>query len=248
MNRDMKKSVWTFVLLLLSAYGAYCFYEANQVGTHSGRVWLHRTNSLEKMREKEVRFPNFEVDLVWRDKGVFDVTHDEDTTFNLSLESYLPEVAADRDSVWLDIKNLTLANTDTALAVLNQLCEEYGISKRQLIVESRCEAALAQFTADSFYTSFYVDLPRPSGLDADEQVTCLDSLQRVVNRNKVCALSFPVYWYQEIADNIEGSIDFLTWANHTPEYGLYADLYFKEILNDERVKVILVKSKGKYHR
>lgn len=89
MNCDMKKSVWTFVLLLLSAYGAYCFYEANQVGTHSGRVWLHRTNSLEKMREKEVRFPNFEVDLVWRDKGVFDVTHDEDTTFNLSLESYL---------------------------------------------------------------------------------------------------------------------------------------------------------------
>ena len=93
-----------------------------------------------------------------------------------------------------------------------------------------------------------MDLPRPSGLDADEQVTCLDSLQRVVNRNKVRALSFPVYWYQEIADNIEGPIDFLTWANHTPEYGLYADLYFKEILNDERVKVILVKSKGKYHR
>ena len=41
-----------------------------------------------KLYEKQSRYPNVEVDLVFRKDRVFDVTHDVDTSFNLSLGSY----------------------------------------------------------------------------------------------------------------------------------------------------------------
>ena len=47
-----------------------------EVGRHKDKIWLHRCNSMEKLCEKEHRYPNVEVDLVFREDNTFDVTHD----------------------------------------------------------------------------------------------------------------------------------------------------------------------------
>ena len=51
------------VVIVLIAYNISVLRDLNDF---TEKVWLHRTNSLEKMEEKENRFPNFEVDLVFR--------------------------------------------------------------------------------------------------------------------------------------------------------------------------------------
>lgn len=164
-----------------------------QLGEYQDKLWLHRTNSLEKMEEKEARFPNYEIDLVYREKtGTFDVTHDADTTFHLSLDAYLHSIKTDSDSVWLDIKNLNEHNMKAARNRLEQLCQKYAIPRRHFIVETRNLNALAHFTQAGFYTSYYVDFPKPSKLDDEAIDTCIAHLQRVADSHKVCALSFLV--------------------------------------------------------
>lgn len=122
-----------------------------QLGEYQDKLWLHRTNSLEKMEEKEARFPNYEIDLVYREKtGTFDVTHDADTTFHLSLDAYLHSIKTDSDSVWLDIKNLNEHNMKAARNRLEQLCQKYAIPRRHFIVETRNLNALAHFTQAGF--------------------------------------------------------------------------------------------------
>ena len=73
---------------LASVFMCLLFMGLRDIGRYPEKIWLHRCNSLEKLYEKQSRYPNVEVDLVfWKDR-VFDVTHDVDTSFNLSLGSY----------------------------------------------------------------------------------------------------------------------------------------------------------------
>lgn len=217
-------------------------------GIHREKLWLHRTNSLEKLHEKEARFPNFELDLVFRDNGTFDVTHDADTTFNLSLRHYMPHISRHRSHVWLDVKNLNPQNAAYALRCLNTLLHTYHARKEQFIVETRNLQALSTFTAAGYYTSCYVDFPHPSTLSAAATDTCIAHLQRVADSGKARALSFPGWWYAPIRQKLHRPIDLLTWKHRTTPFGMYATPEGLAMLFDPQLKVILVKSKGKYHR
>lgn len=187
--RKCGKLLW-YVLLVLVAINLLAAFSMMSADVHKEKLWLHRTNSLEKLHEKEADFTNFEVDLVFRD-SVFDVTHDADTTFHLSLESYMPHIRRYHCRVWLDIKNLNPQNADCALFCLDSLVAKYRVDKSQFIVETRNISALSRFTDDGFYTSYYVDFPKPSALDEAAVDTCIAHLRRVADSGKVCALSFP---------------------------------------------------------
>lgn len=217
-------------------------------GVKREKLWLHRTNSLEKLREKEARFPDFEVDLVFRENGVFDVTHDADTTFRLSLGSYMPHIRRRGSRVWLDVKNLSEHNACHALRTLDSLLEKHHVGKSRFIVESRNLHALDIFTAQGYYTSYYVDFPPPLGLDTEAIDTCIARLQRVADSGKARALSFPGWWYRPIRQKLNRKIDLLTWKHRTTPFGIYATPEGLTMLFDSQLKVILVKSKGKYHR
>lgn len=233
------------VVIVLIAYNISVLRDLNDF---TEKVWLHRTNSLEKMEEKENRFPNFEVDLVFRNNGVFDVTHNADTSFNLRIDRYLADIAQDDDRMWMDIKNLNKQNAPCMLQTLDSLCHRYQVDKNQLIIESKNLNALSLFTRAGYYTSYYVDYDKPSRLSDAEIEKCIAHLQRVADSDKVEALSFPGWWYDEISDHLHRNIDLLTWKHRTTKFGLLALPSNREILEDPQVKVILVKSKGKYHR
>ena len=64
----------------------------------------------------------------------------------------------------------------------------------------------------------------------------------------MCALSFPGWWYDEIHRHLHESIDLLTWKHRTTEAGLRLWPANLPLLKDPQVKVILIKSKGRFHR
>ena len=74
-------------LLLLAAL-IYAAIISTEIGENPEKLWLHRCNSLEKMEEFAAKYPNIEVDIVYRGHGLFDITHDADTTFNLSIDAF----------------------------------------------------------------------------------------------------------------------------------------------------------------
>ncbi len=244
-----KKIVAGAILVILTIYFAGTYLE---IGKHKEKLWLHRTNSLEKKAEFKHLYPNIEVDVVIRpimeeDSPIIDVTHDEDESFNLSLAEYMPEMK-DGQKMWVDIKNLDENTVDTLLKNLVRYCSDYNLSKSQFILESRNHHTLKTLTESGFYTSYYVDFPQPSELDENEISTVIDSLQHVCDTKNVKAISFPAWWYEPIKKNLNRDIDLLTWAHRDTQYEFLLNPFRRKVLNDEQVKVILLKAKGKHHR
>lgn len=245
----MKRKILVVVVVLVLAIAAWIAWNAVfEMGKHEDKLWLHRCNSMEKLREKIEDYPNVEIDVVYRDNGIFDVTHDADTTFKLPLDSFFNYMSKSDGHMWLDVKNLNGGNADEMLDDLDSLTSEYGIEKGQLIVESRDWRSLDAFTDEGYYTSMYVDFPKPSKLDEEEIDSCLDYLNMVARTGNVRALSFPGWWYDDVSESVDADIDLLTWKHRTTQLELVCLPEGREMLDDERLKVVLVKSKGDFHR
>ena len=86
------------------------------------------------------RYRNIETDVVFRDEGYFDVTHDTDTTFGLRLGTLMSAVAKKHPmgggKIWLDIKNLSAHNASRMLSELESLCAKHNLTPDRLIIES----------------------------------------------------------------------------------------------------------------
>lgn len=224
------------------------FLGIRDIGQYNNKIWLHRCNSLEKLYEKEAKYPNIEVDIVIRNNHIFDVTHDIDTTFNLKIASYFDYMQEKDGRMWMDIKNLTSENKRSVLSRLNMLINHFEIEKERLIIESSNWEALATFTENEFYTSYYVPFDEPDELDDEEIDSCINELQKIADSRAVRALSFPEDWYDEIKDELNRPIDLLTWRHRDSQLEVLLTPSGRRMLNDPQLKVILVKDKGDYHR
>lgn len=218
------------------------------IGQYPDKIWLHRCNSMEKLYEKSALYPNVEVDVIFRDNYRFDITHDADTTFNLSLDSYFYYMKNKTGKMWLDIKNLDSGNKMDMLLKLNRLVRHFQIAKDRLIIESSSWNDLQDFTQNGYYTSFYVPYEEPCEMEDEEIDICIKELQQITDKKVVSALSFPGHWYTTIKEKLDRPIDLLTWEHHSSQLQLLLSSIGQRMLSDPQLKVILVKDKGHFHR
>ncbi len=244
-----RNSVILSLVILCAVLLMYSLAAWHYTAPYRPKLWLHRCNSLEKMQEHRERFRNVEVDLVFREAtGRFDVTHDLDTTFHLSLRPYIQQAARQGSRLWLDVKNLTPANANAALARLDSLCAECGMKPDSLIVESRHPELLLPFTRRGYFTSFYVPYDKPSRLTPAETDSAVAHIRRVAQSGQVRAVSFPAWWYSPLRGQLPAGVAMLTWLHRSTEAEVRLWPAHFPLLTDPQVKVVLVKSKGKYHR
>ncbi len=238
------KNIFCALLIIVACYAVALIF---CVGRNKDKLWLHRCNSIEKFLEQREDYPNIEIDLVFREDGYFDVTHDVPVSFGLPLDSFFAH-PANNGNMWLDIKNLSNENCHAVLAELERLSAEYGIVKERLIIESSSWKELSDLTKAGFYTSYYFPYGNPSKLTDAECLLALEELKLVAQTGNFKAVSFPFWWYEEISATIvDTNHDLLTWSHRATEYEFLLTGGF-QMLNDERLKVILIKSKGDFHR
>ena len=133
----MKKATLIITAVLACAILCYAAYVWTLVDNYPYKIWLYRCNSIEKLHEKEHRYPNIEVDICLRAGGVMDVTHDLDTTFHLGIEPYMKYLGEHPERhMWMDVKNLSEDNQLAFKFRLDSLVMAYGVSKSQLNIES----------------------------------------------------------------------------------------------------------------
>lgn len=250
MSSSKDKRVYIKVLFFIVGIGLLfdIVRAIGDLGDYPEKIWLHRCNSVEKLVEKHDKYPNIEVDIVFRENGKFDVTHDLDKSYGLDLRAYCLFMQKLGGRMWLDIKNMTEENSRVMLDALEQLLDLYHISKENLIIESSSWKPLALFTRNGYYTSFYVPFDKPSRLDDEQIQDCIEDLQEIVDSKAVKALSFPYWWYSDIKENLHRPVDLLTWAHRSTQLQLLLSPRGRKMLNDDQLKVILVKEKGDYHR
>lgn len=246
MKKPTKKiRIAGIALLLLITLGS--LYSLLHIDNYPDKLWLHRCNSVEKYAEMHERYPNVEIDVVFRGDHRFDVTHDYHTTFHLPVDSILKK-SHGGGYFWLDIKNLDSLNRYDILDEMKRLCKQYDLSKQQFILESPNWKQLGLFTEQGYYTSCYVPYEKPSRLDEGELSHCIKELQKVADSDQVCALSFPGWWYTSLKKHLNRDIDLLTWKHRTTQFEFFLTPIGWRMLRDSQLKVILIKDKGQYHR
>ena len=246
---SMKKLRFLFVivLFLLVIYSLWAWF---QVGSRPDKIGLHRCNSLEKLEEKGGGYDLIEVDVCIRENGQMDVTHDEDTTFGLDIVPYFAYLHQHPEKrMWMDIKNLDEENKESFFVCLDSLCRTYEIAHERLIVETPRWDFMRLLAIHDFCTSYYVDAPKPSELTRRQMDSVITRLDRVASSGCVRALSFPGWWYMALRGQYKDrDIAFLTWKHRSIQWEVFLCPEGKMMLADDRVKAILVKDKGRYHR
>jgi hypothetical protein len=183
---------------------------------------------------------------VSRDSATFEIGHDEPS--GEPLKPYLDFLGANPDrELWLDLKNLNESNCIQAETTLTGLLAQRDVDKDQLIIESRDWKALHHFTQEGYYTSCYLDIPHIDELSDAERLHRLDSIQQIAHSGAVSALSFPASYYAFLR-NLDFSVDLLTWEHRRWAWQLPFFSRSRAILKDGRIKVVLVKEKGHYHK
>ena len=124
----LKRPLRPLLGMLAVAAGAaavWCGVCLHEMGHYTDKLWQHRTLSVEKWMERPDLYPHAEVDICLRPNGTFDVTHDEEVTYGLPLDSLLAHYAErlalvqrhhaapstlPAQRLWLDIKQIPPPN------------------------------------------------------------------------------------------------------------------------------------------
>ena len=223
------------------------FWNDQVVQHHIDKIWLRRTNTIEKLLEFEDEYKNFECEVLFLADS-YDFRTGHDVPSDESLKSYLEFLGENPErELWLDLKNLNEENCRQAEVLLTEMVARAGVDKGQLIVESRDWKALQYFTQNNYYTSCYLDIPHIRELSDEELDDKLDSIQRITESGAVSAISFPASYYGVLRDT-DFSVDMLTWEHRRWAWQLPFFSRSRAILKDGRIKVVLVKEKGHYHQ
>lgn len=205
------------------------------------KIWIHRVNSIEKLKEVGNEFSGIELDVVW-DGTNFDVNHPPAASIGLKLDEYLGTHDDSRNTViWLDFKNLNSFNESNSLKKLDSIINQSSFTKKSIIVESPNPEFLKEFSRNGFKTSYY--LPRNlNKLSKDSLDEVVNTLKNKVKDASINFLSFPIEDYEVVKKNF-GNRDLLIWELSKPK-GFKNKLRLYKALSDNKVKGILLPFKS----
>lgn len=122
-------------------------------------IWLHKTNSISKLRKHLNEYNGFELDIVIDTlHGFFDIYHPPEKSEKRNFEEYLKLPGSTSKSFWLDCKNLTKKNVRYAIQILSELDSQYHI-KHRIIFESNNNKILSRVKTEGYACFFYLTLP-----------------------------------------------------------------------------------------
>lgn len=213
---------------------------------YHNKIWVHRTNSIEKLKEVGSHFSGVELDIVFDStKKKFDVTHPPGESIGLNLKDYLAASDYKRGlQFWLDFKNLSEENAKGAVYRMESICYELSIKHHNIIIESSNSSLLNEFAKKGFLISYYLHWPGLYQLDENK-------LQKTITKIKnelYPELSYISSSYQdyEIMRKYFPHKNKLLWLSkdEVVKSNKYQEhLYRLKIISDPTVKVLLVQIK-----
>lgn len=179
------------------------------------KLFLHRANTIQKMRLFEGKYIGFEIDVVFDQRlNEFDIYHPPQSSIGLYLDDYLKKIGnVQQKRIWLDFKNLNETNYKHALERLSILMQKYGMRRNQLILESSNPDFLSHFKSHVF-TSYYLPILPIGGMDTSQKYTASLSLIDEVQKSEADAVSYPADMHEFVKTYIHTSFPekkLLTW-------------------------------------
>ncbi|MBE6449990.1 MAG: phosphoethanolamine transferase [Alphaproteobacteria bacterium] len=212
------------------------------------KIYLHKVNSPQKLQELREKYIGFELDIVFHEnEKSFENSDNKTNLGKYPLEETLKYYRW-WQKLWFDFKNLSQTNKEEAKKKLEHLIKEYRISKSAIWLESTDLDALESFTQSGWNTTYQMNYDFAS-MSRAEVKKIKKQIEDISYSGKVKAISFDERYYS-----------FINRLNLNPQIFLhvkYKNQTFTElkdkdaflsVLENPKVKVVLVKEHGKYHR
>ncbi|WP_304066919.1 hypothetical protein [Megamonas hypermegale] len=219
------------------------------------KMWLHRTDSVNKQKElaDKYKLGGLEFDIIfYKDSMAFENSHDKDdlSKYNLEEQFKTYKDLNYNEGIWLDFKNLNEDNKYEAKEVLDTLLRKYDISKDVVWLESSNWQSLDIFKQDGYRTSYYFPYYKFENMTEQEINDVKRKTIMIANSGNVDAVSFAGKHYYDFVSSLDlpDNIVLLTWLDDSRWYNVLLSSKQNKIVKDDRVKVILVKELGNYHR
>jgi len=207
-----------------------------------GKKWRKAVNNLDIASKIDASLSGFESDIHFdTSKNSFFVYHDSSSISNLSLETMFATIFQRKKdaSVWLDFKNLSLANAKQALTKLCEIREEFALQKR-IIVESSTIQALTMFCDSNFYTSYYTPFFNPYNESEEKIVETIDNISSLLKKYPVSALS-GYYFQTPFLMKFFPDFPILTWADDA-HLSIVGNIFKYQLEQQKNISIILYPS------
>ena len=225
----------------------------------SHRIFPHRVNSVGKLRDVwNDGFRSIEIDVRFGDDNMdyFRVGHHSEV-MGLKLEDFFSAMEATKvDRIWLDFKNLTVANYREALKRLDYLDSRFDLKSKSILEISAVDSFVREFSAVGWHTSYYLPTSKVLNLlNSNDEVgvkRLADRVAEQISAQNTYAVSFDHRLYNFVKRYLESEIG--NGISYHAWYGpAISDAEFQERLKnnelylDERVKTILSKYESQFH-
>lgn len=245
-----RKYIFLIFLLYASALILMNYLDKSVTKELSNRMWIHRVNSMEKLKEvREENFKGFELDVVFlKGENRFDVNHPPAKSINLSLYDYLNSLDTnDSGHFWIDFKNLTVLNSFASVSRFDSICKVLKLKKEQFIIESDKPQFLEIFQNSGYKTSYYL----PTSLcnaSIDELEIELNVVKSNVSKYNTDFISFDKCNYNLIKERFPDKQKLL-WSFPSQQGIVWNPLHLirmpkqialkRQLFEDDNVKVVL---------
>ena len=207
------------------------------------KVWKHRVNSIEELKEAVENFDGIEVDIFYhpKRKDIYVGHSYADSVNNLRFDDFLSSMNDSKKKdlcYWLDFKHLDEKNAEQAIPALDIIVEKHKI-KDKLFVESYSQKALKTAKGNGYFTMLWVtSLSYKEYKTLNDTITVMDNIRNCINNVKPDAISCVSAMFPILCDSFpEQKIHFWdTPKKYTPENVEFT----KNICQNENVKIVLV--------
>mgnify|MGYP006079081769 FL=1 len=230
-----------FILIFFSI--KYLFFNHILQFIAEDKIWIHRVNSIEKLKEVQQKFTGVELDLVFNDTSIFfDVNHPPTISINLSLEEYFKNNKKDL-TYWLDFKNLNKENQEDALQHLDYICKKNKINKSKVVVESPQIGLLKNFKDAGYQISYYYHWPGLFSLNEEDRIRHINHMKETISNDAEIILSADYRDYEILKNKFPDRIK-MFWI--TKKVFSITEIYaLTTIIKDDKVKSLLIQYKSK---
>ena len=218
------------------------------------KVWLHRVDCPEKLLELGDSYYGLEFDVVFHeDLNDYDNSHDRMPNIEYPLRNQFKTLTKLKNGtkkyLWIDFKNLTHENKYMAEKKLDELINEFNIKKENCYVESNNWKDLDAFKDKGWNTSYYFPYYDLEKLSRAEIQKIKKLTEEISYSGKVSAVSFAQGYYDLVNSmNLNKDINLLTWFDEVERRDFEGlDKYF-HVIKNPRIKGVLVREFGNYHR
>lgn len=237
----MIRKIILFILIVSTLFSCNPISEVDEFNYPDSKIWKHRANVTEELKQIEDIFDGVEVDIIYSaEKDDIYVAHGyEDTINNIFLDEWLSVLKnPSKMCYWIDFKNLTVHNASKALNKLGSIVDKYDI-RDKVFIESWSTEALRKAKKNGFFVMLWVDAI--SNLDnptLDDTIYTINKIRSNIESLEPNAISCVYTMFPILCDSFpEQNIHF--WD--TPKEFTPQNVEFtKKICRNESVKIVLV--------